>query len=285
MINQVIEQTLKKTQFSQAFKPQELKKLIDVAKLKTFPSGSFLMTEGSPSDSLMIVVAGEIELDTRKTQHHISQLTATSKGLVIGELGLLLDEPRTANIKAVCDCQAIVFSKDSLYKFWMDGESLITTLALELGQSLGQKVHVLLDEVIDLFNEHDQLLNTIDKLKHSSSQDNLATLKEDLLKQAKNLRQSQQKVQKKLYSLDTEIQHTKTTRRVAEIVIALAVGSVVTLVLSLVGSQLINRRMASKQTPAPAIIPYVTTEEECQKRFGSRWNEGQCWDYEHDPQW
>ncbi|MGK7944101.1 MAG: cyclic nucleotide-binding domain-containing protein [Microcystaceae cyanobacterium] len=281
----MIQKILQNTQFSQAFNPQELEKLASVAKLQTFASGTFLMTEGSPSDALMIVIDGEIEMETKKSNHHISQLTATSKGLVIGELGLLLDEPRAANIKAVRDCQALVFSKDSLYKFLVDGESLVTTLAIELGQSLGQKVHLLLDEVIDLFNEHDQLLTTIEKLQHSPSQEKLATLKDDLLKQAKTLRQSQQKVQKKLSYLDTEIQHTKTTRRVAEIVIALTIGSGITVIFGLLWSQVFSRWVTLKQSPAPAAIPYVTTEAECQKRFGSRWQNGQCWDYQHSPDW
>ena len=291
MNGQNIELILKKTKLGAEFSEQELKKLASVAKLQEFESGTFLMNEGSPSDSLMIIIQGKIEVETKKSHHHISQVEATEEGLVIGELGLLLDEPRAASIKALEDCQALVFSKASLVQFLLNGDSLITTLAIQLGQSLGMKVHILLDEVVTLFNEHDELLTTIESLRHSRSQADLESLKEDLLKQAKNLRKSQQNVQKKLYYLDSEIQHTKTTRRAAEIFIALVVGSLVTLMVGWMSSKVIARLASPNSPPAPArapypaMIPYIETEEACQKRAGSRWQNGQCWDYEHDPEW
>ncbi|MDJ0576837.1 MAG: cyclic nucleotide-binding domain-containing protein [Xenococcaceae cyanobacterium MO_234.B1] len=291
MNRQNLELILKKTKLGAEFSEQELKKLASVAKLQEFASGTFLMNEGNPSDSLMIVIQGKIEVETKKSHHHISQIEATEEGLVIGELGLLLDEPRAASIKALKDCQVLVFSKASLSQFLLNGDSLITTLAIQLGQSLGMKVHVLLDEVVTLFNEHDELLTIIESLRNSHSQADLESLKEDLLKQAENLRKSQQNVQRKLYYLDSEIQHTKTTRRGAEILIALVGGSLVTLMVGWMSSKMLlrlaspNSPLAPAMIPYPTVIPYIETEEACQERLGSHWHNGQCWDYEHPPEW
>ncbi|MDJ0692637.1 MAG: cyclic nucleotide-binding domain-containing protein [Xenococcaceae cyanobacterium MO_188.B32] len=285
MSSQNLELILQKTKLGAAFSQQELQKLASIAQLHEFKSGTFLIVEGSSSDSLLILIQGKIEVKTPKSPHHISQLEATQEGLVIGELGLLLDRPRAASIKALKDCKALVFSKAALSQFFLNGDSLISTLAIQLGKSLGLKVHLLLDEVVTLFNQHDELLTIIESLRHSSSQPNWENFKQDVLKQADNLRKSQHNVQRKLYYLESEIQHTKTTRRVFEILIALVGGGLVTLMAGWLGGKVIARLSSPSSPPAPTIVPYITTEAACQKRWGSRWQNGQCWDYEHHPEW
>ncbi len=290
MNSQNLELILKKTQLGAEFKEEELKKLASVAKLEKFKSGTFLINEGSPSDCLMIVIEGKIEVETTKSQHNIAEIEATPKGLVIGELGLLLDEPRAASIKALKDCQALVFDKASLSQFLLNGDSLITTLAIQLGQSLGMKVNILLEEVVSLFNKQDQLLTSIESLRHSPFQTNLKALRADLLKQAETLRESQQKVEKKLYYLDTQIEHRKRTTQIAQLLIALVTGSLFTLMIIWITNLAIARFEPSNSSDSdrisyPTVVPYIDTPEACEKRGGSRWENGQCWDYQHDPNW
>ena len=108
-----------------------------------------------------------------------------------------------------------------------------------------------------------------------------------LLSQAKQLRQSQEKVEKQLNYLNTEINHTKLTRRVAELVIALVAGGVATFgVGQLIGLAVtqVQPSTDSKQV-SPASIPYINTKEDCEKRDGSVWHEEQCWDFTHSPNW
>ncbi len=285
MSGQNLELILQKTKLGAAFSQQELHRLATVAQLHEFAAGTFLLDEGSPSDSLLIVLQGQIEVKTQKSPHYISQLEATEKGLVIGELGLLLERPRAASIKALTDCQALVFSKASLSQFLLQGDSLISTLALQLGQSLGMKVQILLDEVVTLFQQHDELLTTIDRLRHSSPPPDWGKFQQDLRTQADHLRQSQHQLQRKLYYLDSEIQQTKTTRRLLEILIALVGGGLVTLMAGWLGSKMIARLASPHSPPAPTIIPYIHTEAACQKRWGSYWQNGQCWDSQHHPEW
>ncbi|MDJ0650077.1 MAG: hypothetical protein QNJ60_15405 [Xenococcaceae cyanobacterium MO_188.B19] len=33
------------------------------------------------------------------------------------------------------------------------------------------------------------------------------------------------------------------------------------------------------------VVPHIDTPEACEERGGSRWQNGQCWDYQHDPKW
>ena len=290
MNSQNLELILKKTQLGAEFKEEELKKLANVAKLQEFKSGTFLIKEGSSSDSLMIVIEGKIEVETQNSQHYIAEIEATPKGLVIGELGLLLDEPRAASIKALQDCQALVFDKASLSQFLLNGDSLITTLAIQLGQSLAMKVKILLEEVVTLFNKQDQLLTSIESLSHFPSQTNLKALKEDLLKEAETLRESQQKVEKKLYYLDTQIKHRNKTTQIAQLLIALVTGSLFTLIIIWITNLAIakfdpSNSLDSDITPYPTVVPYIDTPEACAERGGSRWQNNQCWDYQHDPKW
>ncbi len=108
-----------------------------------------------------------------------------------------------------------------------------------------------------------------------------------LLTQAKHLRQNQEKVEKQLTYLNTEIQHTKLTRRAAELVIALVAGGIVTLIMGrLIGLGLSKVQLSTdSENIHPASIPYINTKEDCDRRDGSIWYEGKCWDFTHGVDW
>ena len=112
-------------------------------------------------------------------------------------------------------------------------------------------------------------------------------MRNKLLKQAQELRKNQQTVEKQLTYLNTEIQHTKLTRRVAELVIAIVAGGVVTLIIGRLIGIGINRLdiPTESTTPSPASIPYIKDKEACDKREGSIWYEEQCWDFSHRDDW
>lgn len=72
-----------------------------------FTAGDLLWRQGDPGDSLLVLQEGEVEISTRDdngTSHYICRATGPQ---VLGEMSLLTDDVRTADVRAVTDVQAM----------------------------------------------------------------------------------------------------------------------------------------------------------------------------------
>lgn len=65
----------------------------------TFADGTFLLTEGARGDSLYVLVAGALEV--RRRQRPVTLIS--EPGSVVGEMGLLLQAPASADVLASGD--------------------------------------------------------------------------------------------------------------------------------------------------------------------------------------
>lgn len=63
------------------------------------PAGEVLMAEGDPSDSLVVVLEGELEVTREGGGAHLL-LNVCTRGDLLGELGVLQDLPRSATVRA-----------------------------------------------------------------------------------------------------------------------------------------------------------------------------------------
>ena len=71
-----------------------------------FPAGQVVMSRGDDGDSLFIVVKGHVRIDIG--EQHVGDLGPES---VIGELALLVAEPRSATVTAIDECLLLRLSK------------------------------------------------------------------------------------------------------------------------------------------------------------------------------
>src|SRR5262245_13920533 len=67
-------------------------------------SGEILFRQGDPGDSLYLVVSGRVRIlvSTSSGERGVTELGA---GEIVGEMGLLCDEPRSATVIAARDTQ------------------------------------------------------------------------------------------------------------------------------------------------------------------------------------
>ena len=67
-------------------------------------SGEVLFKEGEPSDSLYIVISGRLRVVSRAPEDQSERLVADlGHGEIVGEMGLVCDEPRSATVVAIRD--------------------------------------------------------------------------------------------------------------------------------------------------------------------------------------
>jgi CRP/FNR family transcriptional regulator len=88
--------------------PIGLVRLAQQGKTRHFPAGSPLMHQGDVSDALYIIVEGRVRVERSHPALLGPVLLAElGPGEVVGEMGLLDREPRTATVRAVKDTETL----------------------------------------------------------------------------------------------------------------------------------------------------------------------------------
>ena len=71
--------------------------------LRNLPRGTEVMCVGDSADSLLIVVSGRLRVSTYLPSGEIKLINELGPGDSVGELGLVLNQPRKANVTTVRD--------------------------------------------------------------------------------------------------------------------------------------------------------------------------------------
>src|SRR5581483_2329380 len=82
------------------------------ARTRRFAQGQYLMREGSVSDSLHVVVDGQVRVQRGGAQPAL--VADLGPGEVVGEMGVLTGEPRSATVSAVSDVETLELTADEL---------------------------------------------------------------------------------------------------------------------------------------------------------------------------
>lgn len=99
--------------------------------LRTFARGVILITEGEMSDSLYVLVAGELKVFTRDERGRELVYNVLSPGECFGEM-FLDGGPRSASVKAVCTSICAVIAPDELRRFMQENPEFAECLVLKL---------------------------------------------------------------------------------------------------------------------------------------------------------
>ncbi len=77
------------------------------------PGGAHLMREGDVGDSLFFVAVGRLRVTMTREDGTETLLAELGRGEVVGELAVMTNEPRTANVTALRDSQVLELSGDA----------------------------------------------------------------------------------------------------------------------------------------------------------------------------
>ncbi len=96
------------------FTPAEADAVAALLEAAPLLRGETLFRQGDPSDCLFLLIAGEIEISVHIPGHDDHRLITLGPGSIIGEMGPLIDEPRAATVRALCDSQFARLSQQAL---------------------------------------------------------------------------------------------------------------------------------------------------------------------------
>jgi predicted acylesterase/phospholipase RssA/CRP-like cAMP-binding protein len=90
--------------------------LADGAEMLDLPGGDTLIREGDPSDALYVVASGRLQAFVA-TDDGEALVGEIGRGEMIGEMGILGDEARSATVRALRDSNLLRFSRDQFVSF------------------------------------------------------------------------------------------------------------------------------------------------------------------------
>ncbi|MBU0799430.1 MAG: cyclic nucleotide-binding domain-containing protein [Alphaproteobacteria bacterium] len=77
------------------------------------PSGSVIMKEGERGATAFLIQSGIVRVSIEKDGKAV-ELARMGVGQIFGEMALVFDEPRTATVEAMEDCNLIIISRQTL---------------------------------------------------------------------------------------------------------------------------------------------------------------------------
>jgi NTE family protein len=135
----VLEQQLRAIPFFRNLPTEALEAIADRLKLESFSRGDVVFRKGEPSGSMYLVRSGQVDvvLEGDMTPHADQEpLASLGPGSFVGELGLLLDEPRSATLLAGTDSELLGLSRSDLD----DLLDRYPAIALDLSRELGRRL-------------------------------------------------------------------------------------------------------------------------------------------------
>lgn len=86
---------------------------------KKFAAGETLMTEGESGNSAYLIEKGQVEILVDRGTNKL-RIGTRGPGAILGEMAMIDDQPRTATVRALEDCEAIEITRDD-FEGWING--------------------------------------------------------------------------------------------------------------------------------------------------------------------
>jgi twitching motility protein PilT len=118
-----------------ALKPEQIPQLSKAGELIRYDAGDNIVKQGDPSDSFVVIMEGDAAVTIDRDGEAVG-LGSLPMPASVGEVGLLLDEPRSATVMARSEVMAIRFGSRAFHSMFQKipdfGQALSTGLAYRL---------------------------------------------------------------------------------------------------------------------------------------------------------
>ena len=108
-------QSLRQVSMFRDIDPAKLKLLAFTSERLSYEKGDVLFRQHEVSDSTYVVVEGKVEVWLEAAQKDRIRLAELGAGAMVGEMGVLCDQPRSATIEASSHVVALKISRDVFF--------------------------------------------------------------------------------------------------------------------------------------------------------------------------
>lgn len=141
---------------------EQLKQLVDLGEITSYPPDVVLFEEGDEGDRLYLILEGSLEI-TNKSDRQVFMLNS---GDLLGEIALLDGLPRTATATTACPCKLFGLSRRQFEAFLAFDPSL----AFNMMRVTNRKVRAALEREKDLNQSLQQANRELERLNETLEQ-------------------------------------------------------------------------------------------------------------------
>ena len=125
---------------------------------REFPAGSVIMAEGEPGEKMYILLEGEVEITKRlllpidKTAllERIMNRLKSKDGVTLGEMSLIENDVRSANVTASTDCRMLELSKENSFRLFNQNPAMGVKILFRLSQLLSKRLRKSDEDIVKL---------------------------------------------------------------------------------------------------------------------------------------
>ncbi|MBT4761780.1 MAG: cyclic nucleotide-binding domain-containing protein [Bdellovibrionaceae bacterium] len=128
---------LSSVQVLQRLSPKHMAELVHTVKKESFEAGEVVFKQGDAAQDMYFVISGEVEIIVHNDENQEKKIATLGKNETFGELGILMNEPRTADAKALTVTRVYKVSKSN----FMDIAKKDKNLAADLEQLANDRVN------------------------------------------------------------------------------------------------------------------------------------------------
>jgi CRP-like cAMP-binding protein len=109
--------------------------MVDVLEAKSFSAGQVIIREGDPGDCAYLVVSGAVQV-FRTVDGQLIVLANIEEGSIFGEMALIDNQPRTANVKALRKTNCVRITEDVFEKVLAKADPIVKALLIAYLRSM-----------------------------------------------------------------------------------------------------------------------------------------------------
>jgi ATP/ADP translocase/HEAT repeat protein len=119
--------------------PEDLQRVAGVATERTFAPGSTLVTEGEVGNDMFVILEGRVRVERREPDGTIRQIRTYEEGDHVGELAVLLERRRAANVVADGEVRTLVIGGDGLTSILRERPEAAMAMLQTLAERISQQ--------------------------------------------------------------------------------------------------------------------------------------------------
>ncbi len=128
---------MKSLEFFEPFADADLDELLDCSDVKKYNMQDYIIKEAKEGYAFYVIMRGSAHIIKRDALNVKREIAQLSTGDCFGEMAVLLEEPRTASVKAGNDCYVFEINGDQISKLKMETQmKLFRGFAITLAKRL-----------------------------------------------------------------------------------------------------------------------------------------------------
>ncbi len=116
----------------------ELAKVVELAQPQTFPGGDLIVRQFDRNSDLIIILEGRAQIRTFREE----LICEVGPGSIIGEMSLVDEQPRSANVRAVGSAECAVIHAGKLHNLLRENPTMASIVFKNIATTLCSRLRV-----------------------------------------------------------------------------------------------------------------------------------------------